>query len=225
MRILRVVLRRFLVVIKVCLRVPRLAVRGILGAIRSRVFWLGGLVLLTLASLGLVFSLERTDSGFQEGDRQFTTGVKPKAWDRLSELPESLVVERLGYEDEVIFRKALAAQRQGRSEEAIALWLELSESDDPKLASYANTILGKIAGELGLIVNDPKLLEAAVGFFAQAIYLDDANEDAKFDLEKLYKTAQNRNIPLGPPKDSGEGDEKGNKPNPGAGFEPPVSGY
>ena len=221
MKYMSVLLRRGITFVVLLRNAAWMVGPGAVGVLRSRALWLGILMVLAAGSLGMLYTLERMENAFVVGDRQWSQREYLDAWRKLGQSPESFVLKRLGYEDDYTFRQALAALDTDHLAVATAMFNKAAKSEDSTIASAAHTNVGLVAVQLGIKVRSQELLQLAANHFAQAIYLDDNNSDAKYDLELLLAKADELDISIGIPK---QGRPKEGEPRPG-GFTPPDSGY
>ena len=136
-----------------------------------------------------------------------------KGGDPAAALPRYDAAEhQVGPHPEIDFDRGHALLEAGRAEEARAAWKKAAERARGPLASRS---LQNTAGALDAAGDR----EGAIGALAEALRLDPANEDARYNLEVLLRRKAEGK---GAPKDQGEQGAKrpDGTPRPGAGPQP-----
>ena len=172
---------------------------------------LGVAVLTALLAADLV----RWRDAVRNGDRQFTRSVADARWRAAGVLPGDPARTLLGLEDALAFRSAAQdfeavkgagkgydngvseAHTRGALEARLAL---LARSGDRVLASRADNLLGILAfaDSRRTGANAPAPVEQSLAAFQAAIRLDPSNDDAKFNLELLWRQLVAHGTRLGP---------------------------
>ena len=161
------------------------------------------LLLLAAALFVLAVDVGRWETRLVQDDLVYrATPGRPDLWEQRERLPGGFARALLDLDDDIAFRRALRAFRVSepdvperlrpdlislRREAAVAL-AELGRADgDPRRRSQASNLLAVLAaGPPGTARGNR--LESAILAFRTAVLLDDANEQAKFNLELAYRT-------------------------------------
>lgn len=136
--------------------------------------------------------------------RNFQLG--PDVWDQSTVLPEAAARVVLGATDDVDYRSGVRAfflarpRARGmfqppeidaqRGQSQIELTQRFRDEDDPKRKSHLATLLGALALAVSPqqdVEGRVTTLEVAVAYLQEAVRLDPANEDAKFNLESALR--------------------------------------
>jgi len=152
-------------------------------------------------------------------------------------LPWSPAARLLSVRDDVEARRAVAlfrqaASRHGRLDDALGVTAERARAElalaqvaqgSGRRAAQAGTLLGILAfGDLARGGgNDASQAQTALADFDAAVRADQADENAKFDLELMLRSLVARGVRIGPNAGSGTG-STGRR---GAGSGIPGSGY
>ena len=154
--------------------------------------------------------------------------ARPDGRPPATRLPGDPVGWALELEDDLAFRRALRAfaavprATQGfdngeagarANAHAAAALAVVAESDDPRLVSRANDLLGLLAVRAGAV-------DAALGRFQDAIHADPRNVNAKRNLETLVRALVDFNERTG--ATAGSGPQAGRAAGAGS---PPGTGY
>jgi hypothetical protein len=192
-----------------------------------------GLVLLVLA-----LDVARLRSALTEDDARYRAAPADPLW-QSEEVVPGAAGRILGVRDDILFRRALRGVRLSHPEmpgfsdpsyvvhrnEATA-WLTdvIHQDDDAARKSRAANLLGVLsfADAIADYTNRVKLLESAAGRFRQAIALDPANDEAKYNLELTL--SRSRGLEL-TEAGGGNAPSPGGKGAKGAGAGDPGSGY
>lgn len=160
-------------------------------------------------------------------------------WRPTERVPLDVARETLALEDDVVFRRALRAVRLGqldeptvsdpkiallRNEAQARLEEVLAAGGDPGRRSRAANLLGVLnITRLSTEAQDPAaLLASAVASFQEAIALDPANDEPKYNLELAYERGRGMQLEEAA---SGRNPTPGGRGASGAGAGEPGSGY
>jgi hypothetical protein len=159
----------------------------------------------------LAADVRRWDEHARAGDLRFEVDPAAARWTASSRLPFDPALRLLGLRDQLAFRRA--AQRfeavksagngfdNGVSEvqtrgEVQAQLADRGRAGDARLASAADNLAGILAfvDSRRTGANAPAPVERSVAAFRDAVQLDPANEDAKFNLELLLRQLVARGV-------------------------------
>lgn len=220
------------------LRLPHLR-RELLLVVAAACLALG--VLLALVAVDVA----RWRTTIPADDVRFTAGAPGGGWSPQTFAPFDAGERLAGVRDDVAFRKMLRLLRSSRlldytvSDPVLAIRrTELAErlesimvrDPDPVLRSRASSLLGVVSvvswnstAPQGTQQQDrSELLLAAVASFEQAIALDPANDDAKYNLQLMLQRGEGL---LPTEAAAGRNPSPGGKGSRGAGAGEPGSGY
>ena len=166
----------------------------------------GAVLCLGAAVVLLLFAIDARDYGkrMTSDDLRYTADPSPQSlWHPTEVAPFGLARNVLGINDDIAYREAMRLFRQGRplenltarkfeslrAQAQVAL-SDVEASGDPVRRSQAANLLGVL--DLSLAVSDSTLattfLSDAIGNFRDAMALDNANANARFNLEyALYE--------------------------------------
>jgi hypothetical protein len=176
-------------------------------------FWLvlcGALLSALVAALLLLgaYDVQRWEQGLSEGDVRFRTEpIAEDLWQVSATLPGNPVRDLLGVEDDLRYRRVIRAfflarprvipgprftasavprLELARGEAQVQLTNLMGIEKDARRLSQENNLQGALA--LAVVLRQQteqrrSTLQAAAGYFTEAIRLDATNEDAMYNLE------------------------------------------
>jgi hypothetical protein len=192
-----------------------------------------------LASLLIALDVSTLRSALRDDDVTYRAAPEGDLWSPGELAPGGSARRLLGVRDDLLIRRAVRAVRLSHPEmpgfsdpsyvvhrnDATALLTDVLQSGDTAVRrSAAANLLGVLSfsDAIADYTNRTKLLESAAGRFRQAIALDQANDDAKYNLELTL--ARSRGLEL-TEAGGGNAPSPGGKGSKGAGAGDPGSGY
>lgn len=194
--------------------------------------YLGAALAVLGVALALVFgafALEVLSTQRELADDDFRFQSAPDRqrglWGDLGFLPGSVGVRALGLEDDLAYRRAVAAfvtaapsrgsnvrpQVEAARGQASLVLTRTSERDaDARRRSQLLNYLGllPLARELEDPTERSQVLRAVAGTFSNAIEVDPANADAKWNLEAVLRDAQATGLPPNTPSGEAAGGQR-----------------
>jgi hypothetical protein len=205
--------------------------------------WIGWAAVATMAALAACLTVLAADvlrwrGHLEEADFRWRSG-KTRIWTADTRLPGDPAATLLAVEDDVRFRHALQLFRLGnprrpaRNQHDLNVRLaadsrlaEVVDSDQsPSVRSRAAMLRGLLALETarGEPLRAEVNLRRALSELRTAIRLDDANTDAKYDLELVMRLL--RTVEEESPGAQGQERQRGGSQDQGAGSSQPGSGF
>ena len=195
-----------------------------------------GALLLAAAAAGLAHDLRAWGDAVHDGDVRFEHAPRAARWTAGAWLPHDPARRLLALDDELALRAAVRAfvlaertprgfdngerRRLARSTAQVLLG-DVASEGTPRQASQADNLLGVLAYWGGPAADGTPADERSRNLFENAVRLDGANADAKFNLELVLR----RMAPTGTREGPGTGSGRRGPGRRGAGSGTPGRGY